>query len=309
MSGPNPIQRTALLLESRAEAIYFDLLKWSALPVRLAYLRAQPTPITLGYADLLAACTNYTASGKPGISQTKRDELKWARRVARLARAYGAHRILEVGCGYGYAAAWLSASGFSVQAIDLSAKILDAGVGSVAVSLTNADAANMPFASGCFDLIFSVNSFEHFSDPESVLEEILRVARPGAILYFSFAPLYYSPFGLHAVRRIGAPYPQLLFAESDIQRYVDDNRATLAATYDDVSDKSTIGPFVNRWASRRFLAMFARHSADLQILSLIQRTSLAGLRTILEHAPIIKAHSSAFDDLIVEGMKLIAIRK
>lgn len=48
------------------------------------------------------------------------------------------------------------------------------------------DAANMAFAQGSFDFVYSFEVFEHILNPAEALDEIVRVLRPGGIAYLSF---------------------------------------------------------------------------------------------------------------------------
>src|SRR5450432_4300288 len=48
-----------------------------------------------------------------------------------------------------------------------------------------ADAARMPFAPRCFDLIVSNHSLEHFPELERTVREIGRVLRPGGALFLA----------------------------------------------------------------------------------------------------------------------------
>jgi len=46
-----------------------------------------------------------------------------------------------------------------------------------------ADAALLPFPAGCFDLVVSNHSLEHFSDLDGALREVGRVIKPSGVLY------------------------------------------------------------------------------------------------------------------------------
>jgi SAM-dependent methyltransferase len=72
------------------------------------------------------------------------------------------------------------------------------------------DASRMDFPDESFDLVYSFNVFEHLSDPKAVLEEKIRVTRPGGCVLTHFH-LYSSDSGGHDVRilageRRGIPY-------------------------------------------------------------------------------------------------------
>jgi SAM-dependent methyltransferase len=54
----------------------------------------------------------------------------------------------------------------------------------------------LPFDDGSFDGVTSSNVLEHARDPWGMLDELLRVLRPGGVLYLSWTN-WYSPFGGH----------------------------------------------------------------------------------------------------------------
>ena len=58
------------------------------------------------------------------------------------------------------------------------------------------DGSRLPFRDACADVCFSSNVLEHAADPRSVIREMVRVTRPGGILYVSFTN-WYSPWGGH----------------------------------------------------------------------------------------------------------------
>jgi SAM-dependent methyltransferase len=61
------------------------------------------------------------------------------------------------------------------------------------------DASNMSFGDASFDLVYSFSVFEHLPDPEAVLQEAIRVLRPGGLLSIS-VHLYSSEGGCHDLR-------------------------------------------------------------------------------------------------------------
>jgi SAM-dependent methyltransferase len=61
------------------------------------------------------------------------------------------------------------------------------------------DASNLTFANDTFDVVYSYSVFEHLPDPASVLREVVRVLRPGGMLYVS-THIYTAEGGCHDLR-------------------------------------------------------------------------------------------------------------
>jgi arsenite methyltransferase len=100
-------------------------------------------------------------------------------------------RILDLGCGTGYPALELAqvyGASCVVTGIDIwKEAIVRARAKQRAYHITNvelvlADAAHLPFPDQEYDLIVSHLGINNFDDPEAVLTECYRVARPGATL-------------------------------------------------------------------------------------------------------------------------------
>lgn len=97
-------------------------------------------------------------------------------------------RVLEIGSGTGHTVAALSRHARLVAGVDLSygmaraarRRLRQQGLQSD-VLLGLADGTRLPFASGCFDAVFSAFTLELFDTPEIpvVLQEIWRVLRVG----------------------------------------------------------------------------------------------------------------------------------
>lgn len=58
------------------------------------------------------------------------------------------------------------------------------------------DGYHLPVRSDAADLVLSSNVLEHVPDPEGLLDELVRVARPGGLVYVSFTT-WYSLWGGH----------------------------------------------------------------------------------------------------------------
>lgn len=72
----------------------------------------------------------------------------------------------------------------------------DAAVSSVSQSGVVGSAAALPVAGASVDLVFASNLLEHVQDPEAVADELVRVLRPGGLLFLSYTN-WLSPWGGH----------------------------------------------------------------------------------------------------------------
>jgi SAM-dependent methyltransferase len=71
-----------------------------------------------------------------------------------------------------------------------------------------ADGYWLPVADGSADVCFSSNVLEHVPDPAGLIEEMVRVTKPGGLIYLSFTN-WYSPWGGHEMspwHLLGAGY-------------------------------------------------------------------------------------------------------
>ncbi|MCU1375697.1 MAG: Methyltransferase type 11 [Actinomycetia bacterium] len=95
-------------------------------------------------------------------------------RLEELLPATAPARILEVGTGEGEVARRVAARypDAALVALDLPDQELSANV--------FGDAARLPFPDATFDLVLAVEVLEHLPDPGAALDELARVARPGA---------------------------------------------------------------------------------------------------------------------------------
>lgn len=107
-------------------------------------------------------------------------------RLLGMVPAMVAHRVLDLGCGTGFAAAGLRARfpGATLFSADFSPAMLAAHTPAVPDLRLCADAHALPLVGGGFDLVFS-NLMLQWCDLPRALSECRRVLRPGGTLCFS----------------------------------------------------------------------------------------------------------------------------
>ncbi len=71
-----------------------------------------------------------------------------------------------------------------------------------------------------YDVIISHDSFEHFEEPESILEEMVRLLKPDGHLLIKFGPTWRSPYGRHmgGTFKKSRPWIHLLIPEKNMMR-------------------------------------------------------------------------------------------
>jgi SAM-dependent methyltransferase len=106
-------------------------------------------------------------------------------RLVELAQLGGDERVLDVATGGGHTALAFAPHVSEVVASDLTPDMLAAaeefirGRGVENVSFERADAEDMPFADGCFDVVVCRIAAHHFPDPGSFVREAARVLISG----------------------------------------------------------------------------------------------------------------------------------
>lgn len=89
-------------------------------------------------------------------------------------------RVLEVGSGLGILAAAVAAAGAEVVGVEHSPEQIAAAAPARNVTFIHGDAHALEFPDASFDLVYTRYVLEHVRDPERVVREMRRVARPGA---------------------------------------------------------------------------------------------------------------------------------
>lgn len=99
--------------------------------------------------------------------------------------------VLDVGAGPSEFARTFAQAGARYVPVDYDRTVASVGDGGVV-----ATAAALPIAECSVDLVFSSNLWEHVADPEAVADELVRVVRPGGLVFLSYTN-WLSPWGGH----------------------------------------------------------------------------------------------------------------
>jgi SAM-dependent methyltransferase len=139
--------------------------------------------------------------------------------------------VLDFGCGPGVEAVELALRGArSVVGLELFPKWIRAAT-ALAEARGVADRCRFGKTSADpVDVILSLDSFEHFSDPSAILETMRTLLKPTGCVIASFGPTWYHPLGGHVYSVF--PYAHLLFSDFALVRwrslYYSDGAQTIA---------------------------------------------------------------------------------
>lgn len=104
--------------------------------------------------------------------------------------------VLDVGGGPGYWADAFAKQGARYTPLDADAGELALHGRTPLPGTVIGDGQALPFRDGAFDLVYSSNVAEHVPRPWDMGDEMLRVCRPGGIVFYSYT-LWYGPWGGH----------------------------------------------------------------------------------------------------------------
>jgi len=142
------------------------------------------------------------------------------------------NELIEIGCGTGHWSRFFAGRGFHVTGTDISHEMVRVAAGKPTsdVRFSVADAANLPFPDGSFDVAAAVTVLEFVAEPRRVMQETARCIRPGGRIVVG-ALNRYSMLGIrHRVRPSGVVGSANMFSRSELQGLLSDfGRTTVRA--------------------------------------------------------------------------------
>lgn len=150
-------------------------------------------------------------------------------------------KVLDYGCGDGFQSVAIANLGAeNVLGVEIDddrlghAKKLANGVG------------NVEFArkiDGKFDVVISLNAMEHFVKPLENLKEMKDALRGEGLIFLTFGPPWFAPYGHHMYFFCPFPWINLFFSEATVYRVRSLYRSDGATSYH---------PGLNRMSVRKF---------------------------------------------------------
>jgi 2-polyprenyl-3-methyl-5-hydroxy-6-metoxy-1,4-benzoquinol methylase len=173
--------------------------------------------------------------------------------------------VLDFGCGEGKEAIATALHGakrvYGIDIRDVSLEIaqkssIEQGVHDTCVFLNGiSQNSRVREISEKLEVAYSLDSFEHFSEPKQILEQLYSLLAPGGELYVSFGPPWKHPFGCHMFFLNFVPWMHFLFKEETIMAVRAGYRQDGAKRFGEVEgglNQMTVGRFIGLAESSNF---------------------------------------------------------
>lgn len=103
------------------------------------------------------------------------------------------NKVIETGCGRGTLSNYFSVSGWDVTLLDYNQSVLDVAEKifesqDLDVSYIKGDALSLAIENDSFDVVTNIGLLEHFEDIQKVMDEQLRILRPGGWCFSYVVP-------------------------------------------------------------------------------------------------------------------------
>jgi SAM-dependent methyltransferase len=153
-------------------------------------------------------------------------------------------------------------------------------LGKLPVQFLTMDATQMSFADGEFDLLMSRSAMEHVQPIEKVLSEMVRVVRPGGLIYLGVDPFYWVR-GCHKRGVVDMPWAHARLDLDDFTRFVQQHEGEEIA----VKRRWRLDT-LNRYPVAKWRSLI--ESMDCEILDWNERESGLGEEVLAEYPEVLE---------------------
>lgn len=172
------------------------------------------------------------------------------------------------------------------------------------VEFHRGDARELIYRDALFDLVVSINAFEHIPEPERAFGEAIRVTRPGGTMVLHFDPIWNSPLGHHLPHLDLAPWQHVVESEADFI-------ASIGAAGGNKDDVLAFQTMMNRTSYAAFMAMLTGPLSGAFSFTHIQRWP----QSVAEeprsaHPNFARARALGYsdEDLFVRGLRFFGVK-
>jgi SAM-dependent methyltransferase len=141
--------------------------------------------------------------------------------------------VIDFGCGEGRPAIELAQYAKRVIGIDIREDVLQVARRRATEAGVENNCAFTQRTTDKADVIISLDTFEHFSDPAGVLLAMRELLKPGGQIAISFGPTWYHPLGGHLFSVF--PWAHLVFSEQALIQWRSGFKADGATRFSEVA--------------------------------------------------------------------------
>lgn len=176
--------------------------------------------------------------------------------------------VLDFGCGFGNEAVEMARRG--------ARRVIGIDIREHALAAAREQAAAAGVADRCFfgrsteekcDLVLSLDSFEHYSEPLEILRLIRPLLNPSGRVLVSFGPPWYHPYGGHLFSVF--PWAHLVFTERAFMRWRSEFKSDGATRFGEVDGG------LNQMTVHRFRQVVAEAGFEFQSFEAVPIRKLA----------------------------------
>lgn len=158
------------------------------------------------------------------------------------------------------------------------------------------DAQNLMYRDNLFDTIVSFNALEHIPDPGRALKEMVRVLRPGGLLFVTFDPIWTCDSGSHFYSRVPVPWQHLVSEDDDFAAQI----VSAGGTQDEVNEYRSA---MNRRRLAEYRDAFAGMAEAVEVLAENEWSGTSNTANIgHENYALCLNHGFSPEELLLRGM-------
>jgi SAM-dependent methyltransferase len=170
--------------------------------------------------------------------------------------------VLDFGCGPGVEARELARLGAKrVVGFDISRKWLQFAQQQAEQAGVARKCEFVSSLSDRVEVILSLDCFEHFAQPQAVLQNMFDILEPGGTVFITFGPTWYHPLGGHLFSVF--PWAHILLSEEALIRWRAQFKTDRATRFSEVEGG------LNRLTIRRFEEIVTRSPFELEKLEMV----------------------------------------